>query len=450
MYNIFLCSCFSQVLIDITENPFSPNGPRPSQTLKKLQCSTIEIIDLNNLSESRVSFPSKSHGKRHQAEYTVDLEKDVICLSSGDGNDGQSPVPVSHDQQNSYTKQYNSVRSCLQGSNTQRSVNVSPSSSLKDISLRFEASNGFLEFFKVQDTNCTQQTSASPLAENNLDHDASFDSSHSWLNKTLSPFSLDSAYYCPSEIDAAVFSDESLILIDNDQDQDQNYTSCSLDKTELPFEVGKSMAPQEKKTTQTSSPHPQTQMNSHLDAQTLPTPDRASLPTSPTSTELLAGDSPETGSDLDMESPAVSPVNSPYTLSPPSHAVLGIEDSASVLEESGGDDDADTEDLSEHRTDDGQQISLVQFRKLKYLLGARDQDTVNICFDYFFTKRSYSNYLATQAVDSLPCSVANLEVALCLIWLLLHRQTFRGWRQLTVLWVRLSLKLDFGRLRYLQ
>ncbi|KAK2839052.1 hypothetical protein Q7C36_013866 [Tachysurus vachellii] len=357
------------VLIDITENPFSPNGPRPSHTLKKLQCSTIEIIDLNNLSESRVSFPSKSRGKRHQAEYTVDLEKDVICLSSGDGNDGQSPVPVSHDQQNSYTKQCNSVRSCLQGSNAQRSVNVSPSSSLKDISLCLEASNEFLEFFKVQDTNRTQQTSASPPAENNLDHDASFDSSHSWLDKTLSPFSLDSAYYCPSEIDAAVFSDESLILIDNDQDQ--NYTSCSLDKTELPFEVDKSMAPQEKNPTQTSSPHPQTQKNSHLDPQTFPTPHRASLPTSPTSTELLAGDSPETGSDLDME----SPVNYPYTLSPPSHAVLGIEDSASVLQESGSDADADTADLSEHRTDDGQQISLVQFKKLKYLLGARDQDT---------------------------------------------------------------------------
>ncbi|KAK3535588.1 hypothetical protein QTP70_017130 [Hemibagrus guttatus] len=347
------------VLIDITEHSFSPNGPRPSQTLKKLPCSTIEIIDLNNISESRGSLPSKSRGKHLQSEYTVNLEKDVICLDSGDGTDGQSPVPVSHDHENFYTKQHNGVQSCLQASNTQRSDSISNPSSPKDISLCFEPSDGFLEFLEAQNTNHTQQTPPSPPAE---DNDASLDYPHSWLDKALSPFSLSSPYYCPSEIDAAVFSDESLILID----QDQNYTSCILDKTGSPFEVSDSMGSQEKKHRHDLSPHPQT-----LAPQILPTSDRAPLPTSPTSTELLAGDSPETGSDLDMESLPISPVKSSNTLSPPSHEMLGIKDSASVLQESGTDSDA--ADLSECSTGDGQQISLVQFKKLKYLLGARDQ-----------------------------------------------------------------------------
>lgn len=365
-----MCSGLSQVLIDITEHSFSPNGPRPSQTLKKLPCSTIEIINLNNISESRGSLPAKSRRKLLQSDYTVNLEKDVICLDSGDGGDGQSPVPVSQDQENSYTKQHNGVQSCLQASNTQQSVHVSHPSSPKDISLCFEPSDGFLEFLETQNTNHTQQTPPSPTAEN---HDTSLDSPHSWLDKALSPFSLNSPYYCPSEIDEAVFSDESLILID--QDQDQNHTSCSLDKTGSPFDLGDSMAPQEKNHRHDLSPHPQT-----LASQILPTSDRAPLPTSPTSTELLAGDSPETESDLDMESPPISPMKSSNTFSPPSHMMLGIKDSASVLQENGT--DVDATDLSECNMGDGQQISLVQFKKLKYLLGTRDQHTVNISFAF--------------------------------------------------------------------
>ncbi|MCJ8733753.1 hypothetical protein PDJAM_G00227360 [Pangasius djambal] len=355
------------VLIDITEHRFSSDGSRPSQRLKKLPCSTIEIIDLNNVSESCVTF-TKPRGKVHQSSYTVNLEKDVICLDSVDGNGDQSPVPVSCDQENSYTNQHNGVQSCLQDSSTQPSENISDHSSLKDISLAFEPSNGLPEFFEAQNTNHTQQTSTSPPAEQNPDHDERLDSPHSWLNKALSPFSLDSPYYCPSEIDAAVFSDESLILYDDDKDQ--KYTTCSLDKTESPFEVGESMELQENTHTHTLSPYPHTQ--SQLAPQALPTSDQAPLPASPTSTELLAGDSPETGSDLDMESPPISPVTSSYTPSPPSHLVLGIKDSASVLQASGM--DSDDADLSERHTEDGQQISLVQFKKLKHLLGGRVQD----------------------------------------------------------------------------
>ncbi|KAB5570964.1 hypothetical protein PHYPO_G00219510 [Pangasianodon hypophthalmus] len=354
------------VLIDITEHRLSSDGSRPSQKLKKLPCSTIEIIDLNNVSESCVSF-TKLRGKVHQSSYTVNLEKDVICLDSVDGNGDQSPVPVSCDQENSYTNQHNGVQSCLQDSSTQWLENISHHSSPKDISLAFEPSNGLSEFFEAQNTNHTQQTSTSPHAEQNPDHDERLDSPHSWLNKALSPFSLDSPYYCPSEIDAAVFSDESLILYDDDKDQ--KYTMCSLDKTKSPFEVGESMELQENTHTHTLSPYPQTQ--SQLTPQ-LPTSDQAPLPASPTSTELLAGDSPETGSDLDMESPPISPVKSSYTLSPPSHVVLGIKDSTSVLQAS--DMDGDGAELSECHTEDGQQISLVQFKKLKHLLGGRVQD----------------------------------------------------------------------------
>lgn len=301
----------------------------------------------------------------------------MICLDAGDGRDEQSPTPVSCDQENSYTNQHNGLhQSCLQDRNTHRSANISHSSvtGLKDSSLPFEPSNGPAECFEAQNTNRTRQTSTSPPAENTPDHVECLDSPHSWLNKALSPFSLDSPYYCPSEIDAAVFSDESLILYDDDEGQ--KYTTSSLDKPGSPFEVGKSMKLQENAYTHTLPRSPQTQ--SQLAPQTLPTSERAPPPVSPTSTELLAGDSTETGSDLDMESPPVSPVRSSHTLSPPSHLALGIKDSASVLQESGADGDGDGDDLSEHHTEYRQQISLVQFKKLKHLLGGRVQDMVII------------------------------------------------------------------------
>lgn len=358
------------VLIDITEHSFSSDGPRASQRLKKLPRSTIEIIDLNNVSESCLGFTAKSCGKVHQSSYTANLATDVICLDSLDGDGGPSPVPVSRDLESPYTTQHNGVRSCLQDSSSQRSVTVSHPSSPKDISLAFEPSNGLLEFFEAQNTNHTEQTSTSPLAENPPDHDERLDSPHSWLNKALSPFSLDSPYYCPSEIDTAVFSDESLILYDDDKGQ--KYTTCSLDQTESLFGVGESMELQEKTHAPTLATYPRTQ--SELNPQTLPTSDRAPVPVSPTSTELLAGDSPETASDLDMESPPISPVKSSYTLSPPSRVALGVEDSPSVLQASGMDVDVDGADLSERQTEDAQQISLVQFKKLKHLFGGRVQD----------------------------------------------------------------------------
>ncbi|KAF5889325.1 CCR4-NOT transcription complex subunit 6 [Clarias magur] len=324
------------VLIDITGHHFSSDGTKPSRRLtKKPQCSTIEVIDLNDVSESLVSSTARS-------SCSVDLEKDVISLDSGDVIDGQSPVPVSCDQEDTYTNQWNSVQSLLQDRSMQSSGNTSPHSGLKNILLESETSNGLPDFFEAQDTN---QTSTSPPAEKTPVHNESLDSPHSWLNKALSPFTFTSPYYCPSEIDAAVFSDESLIIYN--EDTDQKYPTCRLDKPESPFDVDE---PQEKMHTNTLSP------SSEPVTQTLSTSDHAALLLSPTSTELLAGDSPETGSDLLIESPPVSPFKFSYTLSPPTQLVSGIKDSTSVLRASGM--DADGADIPEPHAEDRQQISL--------------------------------------------------------------------------------------------
>lgn len=364
--------CFSQVLIDITEHCFSSERPRSSTTLKKQPRSTIEIIDLNNVSDS----PVKPSGKVHQSSYTVNLETDVICLDSGDVNGDPSPLLVSCDQENPYTNQHNGIQCHLQDNSTQRSGNLSHHSRLKDISCRltFGPINELQECFVAQNTNHTQQMSTSPPAEKSLGHDERLDSPHSWLNKALSPFSMTSPYYCPSELDAAVFSDECLILYDDDKDQ--KYTPCSLDKSKSTFDVGKCMELQE----HTVSLYPQTQ--SQIPSHTLPTSDQAPEPVSPTSTELLAGDSPETVSDLDMESPPFSPVKSFHTSSSPSHMVSSINDSTSVFQVSGLDseDNGDDEGLTECEIEGGQQISVVQFKKLKHLLGGRVQNMVNILF----------------------------------------------------------------------
>lgn len=363
---------FSQVLIDITEHRFSSDGPKVLQKLKKPPCPAIEIIDLNDVSEFRPTLK-----RREKPPHPVSFETDVICLD--DENGRPSPVPVSCDRNGSSPSERDSVQTSFRDNSTQRSANISRHFSLKRISSAFEPSNGLPEFFDAQDTNRTRRASTSPPAEKNSDRDERFDSPHSWLDETFSPFSLDSPYYCPSEIDAAVFSDESFILYSDDKDQ--IYQTCSLNKPEFSYEVGKSV--QEKTHVHTLSPHPHTP--SQLAPQKLPSSDQAPPPVSPTSTELLAGDSPDTGSDLDMESPPISPVwNFSSTLSPPSHMVLGITD-CSVLQASGvdGDGGSDGDGLSERHEEDGQQISLAQFRKLKHVLGGRVEDRVNVfiaCF----------------------------------------------------------------------
>lgn len=365
---------FSQVLIDITEHRFSSDGPKVLQKLKKPPCPTIKIIDLNDVSEFRPTAK-----RREMPPYSVSFETDVICLD--DENGSPSPVPVSCDLNDSSPNERNGVQTCFRDNGTQRSANISRHSSLKGISSAFEPSNGLPEFFDAQETNRTRRASTSPPSEKNSDRDERLDSPHSWLDKTFSPFSLDSPYYCPSEIDAAVFSDESLILYSDDKDQ--IYQTCSLNKPEFSYEVGRSV--QEKTHVHTGSPHLQTP--SQLGPQKLPTSDQAPPPVSPTSTELLAGDSPDTGSDLDMESPPISPVNFSSTPSPPSHMVLCIKD-CSVLQASGvdgvdGDGGGEGDGLSERHEEDRQQISLAQFRKLKHVLGGRVEDRVNVFIAYF-------------------------------------------------------------------
>lgn len=297
----------------------------------------------------------------------MNLETDVICLDSGDANGDQSPLLVSCDQDNSYINRHNVVHCQLQDNNTQRSGNLFHHSRLNDISgsrLTFDPPNEVSKCYEAQNTNHTQQTLP---GDKNPDREERLESPHSWLSEVFSPFSITSPYYCPSELDVAVFSDESLILYDDDKDQ--KYTTFSIDKSKSTFDVCKCMELQER----TLSPYAQTQ--SQIASHTLPTSDRAPTPVSPTSTELLAGDSPKTVSDLDMESPPISPVRSCHTLSSPSHLGLGIKD---------GEDDGGDEDLSEHETEGGQQISVVQFKKLKYLLGDRVQNMVIISFALFF------------------------------------------------------------------
>ncbi|TSO15262.1 SUMO-interacting motif-containing protein 1 [Bagarius yarrelli] len=326
------------VLIDISEHHFSTD---------RKPC-TIEIINLNNKPKSRVRQLAKTRRKNHLPSYAVNFDENVICL--GDGNGVQSPDPASCYQENSNRNQQKGIQSRLQAS------------SPKDSS---ENSEGILELFEVQ------KISTSPLAKKNVDLEESLDSSHNCSNVEFSPISSENSYYCPSEIDEAVFSDESLIFCDNVQDH--KYTLSGFDKTKSPFELFKCVAPHKEPLTHALSPHPQTQTNFQPEPQVLPTTDRTPQTAGPMSTELLAGDFSE--SDLDMKSPPISAVNSPYTLSPPPHMPLGIGDSALVLKASSTDaDNLSDEPCRENK----QQISLVQFRKLKYLLGAQDQDLHNV------------------------------------------------------------------------
>ncbi|XP_062856013.1 SUMO-interacting motif-containing protein 1 isoform X2 [Trichomycterus rosablanca] len=356
------------VLIDIKQSPFYSHGPRHSQKVPKLRCSTIEVIDLCNPSLPRQKPQSitsdhtlnetanrffKSSVKSGILNKDGNSNKDVINLDSGDGQEEVS------------TNQHDEIHSCLEDRNNQKSV--SPTHKLQN-SVNVE---------ETQNTKLPQKSSSPAAAEKDVELGETLDCGQSWLDKLPSPFSLDSSYHCPSEIDAMVFSDESWI---------------------------------EGTIGQHTTPSGMTNIETHLHknssyAQTLPTSCEASLisslpcgqeePIRPTSTEIPAWDFLEIGSDLDLESLPSSPLPScSLSLpSPQSHLLFCTETVASGMKDSGLGSvsseylpssqwmrtDLGVEiDVPEPNTQDGQQISLVQLRKLKHLIGGPEKNKLNV------------------------------------------------------------------------
>ncbi|XP_076878099.1 uncharacterized protein simc1 isoform X2 [Brachyhypopomus gauderio] len=456
------------VIIDITGHCFGPVKPRHLRRPKRLS-STSEVIDLNDDSssthfsnsvaelhrktpddsqrkaenrcvESSVSPVTKCSGKRQHSSYTEYLEKDLHFLDSHDVDGGQSPLSVSPVQEKPSTDQHEAILSHLEQTSIQKSVNIclakqcilkshasdrsdsesevpeqsdtfdildnlslSPKSSYTE---RLEHETGAEQVHNTKDTH-QKSSSQGDCVELDREHNKKVETSPNWLDRAPSPFSLDSPYYCPSEVDAVIFSGESLTEDDKCQVcMDSGSSVPGLCRANSPPSVAvETVRPHEKDHTHTLC----TQAHSQLSPRTLQTSGGVSpvhsllcgqeLPASPTSTEILAGDSPDTltdSPDLDMESPPSSPSQacswsssgSPTHLPFPSHTpLLGSKTSGLVSSEFPPPSqrirwDVDEEDtnavvvsnLSQPFAQTTQHVSLVQFKKLKHLIGGGFQD----------------------------------------------------------------------------
>ncbi|XP_077103771.1 uncharacterized protein simc1 [Siphateles boraxobius] len=423
------------VLIDITDHKLGPPRQRCS---RRDTCSSLEVIDLSEddppddgdvqlqnpsqtlqLVESKdkkVHVTPASFGQPLESQSRTSVGKDVANSGCFVGNSVQSVVSKSLAQENALTDvpqrtenhlhedtNYNSSLSsellswdkCLERCNVENSFkNVSEvlKNSIADIS---------------QNTKDTQLiTPAVCSIDTDQENKENFDSSQKWEGSVCSSYSLDSPYYCPSEVDAYIFSDSS----NKSEDKDQPFTTFNSQLSPQTFELPSDTYTASMSNALSFNNNGETMNiceNEGLHTPVRPEPSSPSMPTSsrasphwslelrsihskpcsPTSTEILA-------SDTVAHSPDLSTMSSPSStfsllLSQPSPPIFSTRaeprrnyldavssQSPSIrLWETRSDDDNENvldnvvSDLSENNSQDGQHICLAQYRKLSQCMG---------------------------------------------------------------------------------
>lgn len=429
-----MCLCFSQVLIDITGHQFLPLMLGNPQRSRIRQSSHTEIIDLSNDDLHSDSSNSDSQlqritadGRLREAEHCVEslsgvtkycgnvqhsscnknLEKDVIYLDPGDGSGPQSPVSKTSVRDEGSTDQYDSVH-CLEEIRVQKKLENTQHGARDPFEIKAQELSDAFDNPHTSPTQKLQRNaeelcstkhpqqkfsaSADHSADQHEEQKETLDSPLSWLDQAPSPFSLDSPYYCPSEIDAVIFSDESNIT-DHKERFSTPWILSSVHGTESASQMAVETTDVREIERTHKSPIPKTQ--SKLPCEMLSTSGGASptsslpcgQPCSPTSTEILAGDSPDTlasSPSLTMESPPSSPCLPSPLQSSTEKMFNGLSEIPFTSQQTrpGLVDEYtcpnEDSDRDESHTQDRQHISLVQFKKLKHLIGGGVQDVVNI------------------------------------------------------------------------
>ncbi|KAK7141107.1 hypothetical protein R3I93_015308 [Phoxinus phoxinus] len=420
------------VLIDITDHKLTSPRRRCS---RRDTCSSLEVIDLSeddppddgdvppqNPSPTLPSVQSKdkkvhvtlAFGKPLSQSRTS-VGKDVTNSGCFVGNSVQS-VSKSLAQENALTDVLQRTENHLH-EDTNCNSSFSPEQlswdkCLERCSSNDTSKNSFKNVSEVlknsiadisQNTKDTQlSTPAVCSIDTDQENKENFDSSQKWEGSVRSSYSLDSPYYCPSEVDAYIFSDSS----NKSEDKDQPFTTYDSQLSPQTFEL-----PSDTYTASMSnalSLNENGEMmniceNEGLHTTVRPEPSSPSIPTSsrasphwslelrsiqskpcsPTSTEILA-------SDTAAHSPDLSTLSSPSSTfslllsqpSPPNfseRAELRRNDldpvtpqSPSIrLWETSNDNVLDNvvSDLSENNSQDGQHICLAQYRKLSQCMG---------------------------------------------------------------------------------
>ncbi|XP_051945205.1 SUMO-interacting motif-containing protein 1-like isoform X2 [Xyrauchen texanus] len=446
------------VLIDITGHKLVPPRGRYS---RKDTCSTLEVIDLSDdsppddvdvqLQNSSLALSSVDSGEKN-VEYSVHVIPTAIrsaqeseSRTNNLGKDGAnsgcfigSSVQSLH-QENSFTElniqrtgdvlhQDTNCNSCLsseQLSWDNKSLGLCSSSSKSLIP--FESSSEVLKNSVVdvlQNTKDTQLSVTSLAASSvgaNQENKGNLDSSQLWNASVHSSYSLDSPYYCPSEVDAYIFSDES----NEPEDKDHPFTTCSGQQSPQSsvhlsdihtgsvcnpvasnrgcetLNMGESEHLHKMPGTQVLPQHSSRSISTSSWASPPCSPElisrhsQSSKPNSPTSTEILASDTMADSPDLSIESSLSSPFSFPVSL-PPSPAFseravfrrndldprsfecpsVGLWETSTSS--SGDKEDVldNVSDLSEDNIEGRQHICLAQYRKLRQCMG---ETVPNMC-----------------------------------------------------------------------
>uniref|UniRef100_A0A673IPQ2 SUMO-interacting motif-containing protein 1-like n=1 Tax=Sinocyclocheilus rhinocerous TaxID=307959 RepID=A0A673IPQ2_9TELE len=417
------------VLIDITGHNFTPPRRRCS---RRDTCSSLEVIDLSKddppddvgVQKPSATLPSvesrgkklhvtpASFGKAQESKSQTCIGKDVANSVCFVGSSLQSVASKSLSQESTLTDVLQSTEDYLhQDTNCNSSLpseQLSWDKSLEHCSSSDKSKSPFKcesEILKNSIVDVSQNTKDTQLSTPAVcsietDQEDNLDSSQKWEDSVLSPYNLDSPYYCPSEVDAYIFSDSSI----KSEDNDHPFTTCnsqqSFQTSELPSathtaSVSNALLLKEDGETMNNGKNEDlhTQVHPEPSSPSIPTSSRASppwspefsskqsKPNSPTSTEILASDTAAHSPDLStLSSPSSSfslLISQPSSPNLPERTEQKRNDSDAGSPESppirlwDTSSDGDNEnvldnmesDLSENNSEDRQHICLTQYRK---------------------------------------------------------------------------------------
>ncbi|XP_073677068.1 uncharacterized protein simc1 [Garra rufa] len=399
------------VLIDITDHNFFPPRRRLS---RRDTCSSLEVIDLSEddppddvgVQKPSPTLPSlksrdmhvapASFGKPQELQSRTSVGKDVANSGSFVGSTVQSVVFKPLSQENTRTDALQRTEDYLHPdtncNSSLPSEQLSWDKSLEHCRSNDKSKNPFKYESEVLKNTKDSQLSTPAVCSTEADQEDNLDSSQKWDDSILSPYNLDSPYYCPSEVDAYIFSDS--------EDNDRPYTTYDSQQptSELPSathtaSVSNALLLKEEGEAMTICKNevPHIQIHPKPLSPCIPTSSRASpprspellsrqsKPNSPTSTEILASDTAAHSPDLSTLGSSSSPLS--ILISQPSspnfperteqnrnYLDVGSPESPPMrLWDTSSDDDNENvpeSELSENNSEDRQHICLTQYKKL--------------------------------------------------------------------------------------
>lgn len=434
--------CLSQVVIDITGHNFTPPRRRCS---RKDTCSSLEVIDLSeddppgdvDVQKPSSTLPSvesrdkkvyvtpASFGKAQESQSQTNVGKDVSNSGCFVGSSVQSVASKSLSQENTLTDVLQRTEDYLhQDTNCNSSLpseQLSWDKSLEHCRSNDKSKNLFKyesEVLKDSIVDVSQNTKDTQLSTPAVcsieaDQEDNLDSLQKWEDRVFSPYNLDSPYYCPSEVDAYIFSDSSNKSEDNNHlftyNIQQSFQTSELPSATHTASVSNALSLKEDGETMNISKNEDlcTRVHPEPSFPSIPTSSRASpprssellsrhsIPNSPTSTEILDSDTAAHSPDLStLSSPSSLLISQPSSPNFPERTEQNRNDlDAGSLEsppiwlwETSSDDSSENvldnveSDLSENNTENRQHICLTQYKKLNRCMSEKVPHMVR-CFN---------------------------------------------------------------------